>query len=1045
MQTCYNMNNYDQERYIDFDDSNYDPEEYYEPSESEIKLSNIPDINDLPKLPEGMIFPEDPIDFEPPDIFTNPASRINNDDDWESNKKTNKMDKLRIPKKTKESKKQRLSINSEEPKESNEQKNPIVSEEQEVPKEQEISQEPEILVSKDTNEHSPDENKVKNTKAFGTINVEQYIDAEMNTQFSIEDTNKNTSYYLPKIPMYTIFNDPVKMEEPDLEFTNSSNVTVKYINDKVSAIVNISPETYDQLKKTINFTSENKSIQKIGINKQLSNLLYNCVMVSKQMLLEQDINFKEKIKEFIVANINDIISTTIEKKKTFSLPNLQMKKTVSLPDLQKKIDFIKSDNKPDLNDPKNISNKEIKLLEKYYKQIITGTILPLFSNDKSLENIDKKLTKIKSIIDERIKLGMDPTLSVDSSMTPLDKSWLSTIFSDISKISVKLVNKEKYQKVTDSCSITRDSNVLSNLFNNKTLNCTVKNEYTDCLNNNTFIDAKSKNKSPFVIDNIKVKTIVEYMYNLYSKFTSNDKFIGINLMNYYKDYTIEDLDLIVNIVYCFKKYIQNYLITEQSRKNYETHYIYSLFLMHIVSLSLYNTCNNSVIISDNNIVYYDQEAEYLIYSNENSVMSKFKYINPLISIVESQDSNNNITNDCINVVNIFDSDTIKELNATNKHNYTKLTYQIKNSIFDMGKSTKLEFEQLNLDDKLKFIKTLYSNLGKDLSIELTLDDQSLNPLNLVNIDKDAYEKLDDLFINPKNIKMESLSDLEDINMNFVKRKEPESLERIDTSNFKEPVVNSSFDDLTRKYQELPEPKEVETKFEKLMNDFIFNEPEIKPFKINQELLAEPEIKQMETKIKNEAPIFETKNDLEEPKVSSVLNSNDKLDMQEPSVKNTLKTPVVNNDVKISVKKPIVKIVEPGTSKPIVKIVEPEVKSESKLIEQPVKQEVEPENKPVEQPVKQEFEPVEQPVKLEVKPESKPVEQPVEQEIEQIVQPENKHKSVQPTKQEIKQEIKQPVKQNVSLNSKVKYTINRNPKSFLDLIKSAVSKVKQHKK
>ena len=933
-----------------------------------------------------------------------------------------------------------------------------------------------------TNKDTPDENK----KAFGTINVEQYIDAEMNIRFSIKNTDENTLYYLPKILMYTNFNDTVKRDECELDFTDHSSIAVQCINDKVSAIVNISPETYNQLRNTINFTSENKSMKEIGINKELTDLLYNCVTVSKQQLLNQKVDFKEKMREFIVKNMNDIISITKEKKKTFSLPILQKKKTVSLPNLQEKINFIKSD-----NNPKNNSKEELKLLEKYYQQITTGTILPLFASDKSLENINVKLKEAKGIIDERIKLGMDPNVSIDPDLKSLNPDQLSKIFSDISKINVNIVNKEEYQKVTD-CSITRPNWFMS-LFNNKTLNCTVKNKNTDCLDKGKLTDTKSINKTPFTIDNDKVKTIIEYMYNLYSKFIINKKIIdtvNINLMNYYKDYTIEDLDLIVNIVYCLKKYVQDYSITEQSEQKYKTNYIYSLFLMHIVSLSLYNNCNKSVTISNNNIVYYDQEAKYLIYSNENKDMSKFKYINPLLSISKSQ--NNITTDDCINTVDIFNDKNVNELEANNKHSYTKLTYQINNSIFNMGAFTELEFKEFNLNDRLKLIQSLFSNPDDNFK------DQSI--MKLVNIDKDAYKKLDNLFINPKSIKIESLSDLEDINMKFNKRKEPESPERIDTSNFKEPVVNSSFDDLTRNYQELPEPKEVKTQFEKLMNNFTFNEPEIKPFNINQELFIEPEIKQMETKDENE-----TKIDLKEPRVNSVLNDN-KFDtsMQEPRVKSidnrldTLKTPVVNNNDKISVKEPIVKTIEPELKskvqitdeqfvkpeieledrpkfKPIVKIVEPESKSkvqttseqpvkqevetENKQLEQPVKQEVETENKQVEQSVKQEVEtevipenkqPVKQEVETEVIPESKqPVEQNAKPEEEQIVQPENKHKSVQPSKQTIKQEIKQPVKQpvkqKVSLSSKVKYTINRNPRSFYNLIKSAISKVKQHKK
>ena len=944
--------------------------------------------------------------------------------------------------------------------------------------EQENSKALEAPESTTTTKNTPSENK----EAFGTINVEQYIDAEMNIHFSIKNTDKNTMYYLPKILMYTNFNDSVKKDECKLDFTDHSNIAVQYINDKVSAIVNISPETYNQLRNTINFTSENKSMQEIGINKELTDLLYNCVTVSKQQLLNQKVDFKEKMREFIVKNMNDIISITKEKKKTFSLPILHREKTVSLPNLQEKINFIKSD-----NNPKNNSKEELKLLEKYYQQITTGTILPLFANDKTLENINDKLKEAKGIIDERIILGMDPNLSVDPSLKSLNPDQLSTIFSDISKINVNIVNKEEYQKVTD-CLITRPNWFMS-LFNNKTLNCTVKNKNTDCLDKKEFTDTKSINKTPFTIDNIKVKTIIEYMYNLYSKFIINKKIIDtvdINLMNYYKDYTIEDLDLIVNIVYCLKKYVQDYSITETSEQTYKTNYIYSLFLMHIVSLSLYNNCNKSVIINNNDIVYYDQEAKYLIYSNENKDMSKFKYTNPLLFISESQ--NNTTADDCINTVNIFDDKNVTKLNTDNKHSYTKLTYQINNSIFNMGAFTELEFKEFNLNDRLKLIQSLFSNTDDNLK------DQSI--MKLVNIDKDAYKKLDNLFINPKSIKIESLSDLEDINMKFNKRKEPESPERIDTSNFKEPIVNSSFDDLTRNYQELSEPNEVKTQFEKLMNNFIFNEPEIKPFNVNQELFIEPEIKQMETKDENE-----TKIDLKEPKVNSVLNEN-KFDtsMQEPRVKSienkldTLKTPVVNND---SVKEPIVKTIEPELKskvqitdkqfvkpeieledrpkiKPIVKIVEPEpiskvqttseqpvkqeVETENKQLEQPVKQEVEteviPESK---QPVKQEVEPenkqVEQPVKQEVEPENKQPEQPVEQdakpEEEQIVQPENKHKSVQPSKQTIKQEIKQPVKQpvkqKVSLSSKVKYTINRNPRSFYNLIKSAISKVKQHKK
>ena len=125
-----------------------------------------------------------------------------------------------------------------------------------------------------TNKDTPDENK----KAFGTINVEQYIDAEMNIRFSIKNTDENTLYYLPKILMYTNFNDTVKRDECELDFTDHSSIAVQCINDKVSAIVNISPETYNQLRNTINFTSENKSMKEIGINKELTDLLYNCVM-----------------------------------------------------------------------------------------------------------------------------------------------------------------------------------------------------------------------------------------------------------------------------------------------------------------------------------------------------------------------------------------------------------------------------------------------------------------------------------------------------------------------------------------------------------------------------------------------------------------------------------------------------------------------------------------------------------------------------------------------------------------------------------------------
>ena len=120
--------------------------------------------------------------------------------------------------------------------------------------EQENSKALEAPESTTTTKNTPSENK----EAFGTINVEQYIDAEMNIRFSIKNTDENTLYYLPKILMYTNFNDSVKRDECELNFTDHSNIAVQYINDQVSAIVNISPETYSQLKNTINFTSENK-------------------------------------------------------------------------------------------------------------------------------------------------------------------------------------------------------------------------------------------------------------------------------------------------------------------------------------------------------------------------------------------------------------------------------------------------------------------------------------------------------------------------------------------------------------------------------------------------------------------------------------------------------------------------------------------------------------------------------------------------------------------------------------------------------------------